>query len=105
MRKLSIIFLVLTILIFTVTGFASAEITVKDYMSLNFLDKQGYSTDTLKIVETNKAKTFGELPSGPVYKNKFHKAYRLMMNYIDPAQDDGYFGNHQIKMHPSPTGL
>jgi len=64
-----------------------------------------FSDDTLKIVETNKAKTFGELPPEPIYKNKFHKAYKLMMNYIDPAQDDGYFGNHQIKMHPSPTGL
>jgi len=105
MQKFSIMFLVSAIIVFTATGFAQAEITVKDYMSINFLDKQGYSDDTLKIVETNKAKTFGELPPEPIYKNKFHKAYKLMMNYIDPAQDDGYFGNHQIKMHPSPTGL
>lgn len=105
MQKFSIIFLVLTIIVFTATGFASAEITVRDYMSINFLDKQGYSDDTLKIVETNKAKTFGELPPQSVYKNKLHKGYKLMMNYIDPSEDDGQFGNHQIKMHASPTGL
>ena len=105
MHKISIMFLALTVICFSVANFANAEITVKDYMSINFLDKQGYSNDTLKIVETNKAKTFGELPPEPAYKNKLHKAYVLMMNYLDPSRDDGQFGNHQIKMHASPTGL
>jgi len=105
MRKFSLIVFGILFGILTICSVSKAEITVKDYMSIDFLDKQGYSPATLQIVEINKAKTFGETFPKPVYKNKCEEYYKKFMIYIDPAQDDGEFGLHEIKMVPSTTGL
>ena len=80
---------------------SKAEITVRDYMSYEFLDTQGYSKDMLRLVEINKAKTFGEELPSQLPSNKFKRAYRKVMTYIDPAEDSGDFGMRQIHIRPT----
>ena len=79
-------------------NFSKAEITVKDYMSYEFLTTQGYSDDMLRLVEINKAKTFGEEIPSQWPTNIVKRAYRKFMAYIDPADDYGDFGMHQIRV-------
>ncbi len=77
---------------------ANAEISVKEYMSYEFLDTQGYSGDMLKLVEINKAKTFGEKMPSHWSSNKIQRGWQKFWAYIDPAEDYGDFGSHDIKM-------
>ena len=71
---------------------------VKDYMSYEWMRTQGYSTDMLKLVEINKAKTFGEKIPQHWSQNKFRRGWQKFWAYIDPATDYGDFGEHDIKM-------
>ncbi len=82
--------------------FTKAEITVKDYMSYEFLDTQGYSPDMLRLVEINKAKTFGEELPSHWPTNPIARAYKKFMAYLDPAEDYGDFGMHDIYMQSTP---
>ena len=77
---------------------AKAEISVTDYMSYEFLDTQGYSGDMLRLVEINKAKTFGETIPSIWPTNKVARAWRKFWAYMDPAEDYGDFGEHEIKV-------
>ena len=102
MKKFLLLFLILFVSVFTFGNFAKAEISVKDYMSYEFLDTQGYSTDMLRLIEINKAKTFGEpLPAQFPQKNPLARAYKKTMAYIDPAEDQGDFGFHNIRIQHS----
>lgn len=102
MKRFSLLLLILFVSVFAFANFSNAEITVKDYMSYEFLDTQGYSTDMLRLVEINKAKTFGEpLPEQFPQKNFFARAYKKTMAYIDPAEDQGDFGFHDIRIQHS----
>ena len=86
-------------MIFTLTfcGIAKAEISVKEYMSYDFLDTQGYSGDMLRLVEINKAKTFGEKIPSIWPTNKIARGWMQFWAYMDPAEDYGDFGEHDIK--------
>lgn len=75
---------------------ANAEIRVKDYMSYEFMDTQGYSGEMLRLVEVNKAKTFGEELPSHWPSNPIARGYRKVMAYLDPADDYGDFGTHEI---------
>jgi len=96
MRKLFLLFAILTIFICGYSNSASAVITVEDYMSHDFLDKQGYSTDLLKLLELKKAQTFGETIPSDMPTNKWKRGWRKFWAYIDPAEDYGDFGMHDI---------
>lgn len=96
MKKIMLLFAVIML---GITGTARAEITVKDYMSYEFLDTQGYSGDMLRLVEINKAKTFGERIPSHWASNKIQRGWQKMWAYLDPAADYGDFGEHDIKMH------
>ena len=96
MKKTILLF---AIIMMGIAGMANAEITVKDYMSYEFLDTQGYSGDMLKLVEINKAKTFGERIPSHWSSNKIQRGWQKFWAYMDPAQDYGDFGEHDIKMH------
>ena len=75
-----------------------AEISVKDYMSYEFMDTQGYSGDMLRLGEINKAKTFGEKIPYHWSTNKVVRGWQKFWAYIDPADDYGDFGEHDIKV-------
>ena len=98
MKNLYILSFLVLIVTLCCTTFAKAEITVRDYMSYDFLDKQGYSQEMLRLVELNKAKTFGEEMPSQWPSNKFKRAYRKVMAYIDPADDSCDFGTHEINV-------
>ena len=97
MKKLFIIFAALFTFLFNI-NIASAEITIRDYMSYEFLNTQGYSPDMLRLVEINKAKTFGETLPNYWPSNPIKRAIRKFTAYIDPAEDYGDFGMHKIYM-------
>lgn len=101
MKKLIIIFCCILLTGFVFCTFSRAEISVKEYMSYEFLETQGYSPDTLRLVEINKAKTFGEELPDSLPSNKFKRAYRKVMGYIDPAEDTGDFGMRQLHFRPT----
>ena len=96
MKKFLFLFFALLALNMTTYQNANAEITVRDYMSYEFLDTQGYSPDMLRLVEVNKAKTFGETIPNYWPSNPIHRAVRKFTAYIDPAEDYGDFGTHKI---------
>ena len=97
MRKYLLLFCAFLLFGFT-TNAANAEITVKDYMSYEFLDTQGYSDDMLLLVEINKAKTFGEELPQQWPSNPLARWYKKFMAYLDPLADYGDFGRHEIRM-------
>ncbi len=100
-KKLIICCFVLALFI-GLADLAKAEIKVRDYMSYEFLDTQGYSADMLRLVEVNKAKTFGEELPSPWPTNPIARAYKKFWAYLDPATDYGDFGTHEIYSHSTP---
>ena len=72
----------------------------KDFVCMiyEFLSTQGYSPEMLRLVEVNKAKTFGEELPSSWPRNPILRGYKKFMAYIDPAADYGDFGSHQIYM-------
>ncbi len=101
MRKFIIAFCCVLLAGFAFCTSTRAEITVKDYMSYEFLDTQGYSPDMLRLVEINKAKTFGEELPDTLPSNKLRRAYRKVMAYIDPAEETGDLGMRKIHVRPT----
>lgn len=97
MRK-ALFISIFMLLAFVFTNVAKAEMHVTDYMSYEFMETQGYSHDMLRLVEINKAKTFGEkIP--PIWsRNIIVRGWQKFWAYVDPAQDYGDFGEHDIKV-------
>lgn len=85
------------------TGISSAYLYSGELSNVDTLREQGFSESTLQVVNTvsfhNKGKHRDEqrmiLPMRS--RNPFGRAYTAVKNYIDPAQDDGLFGEHQIE--------
>lgn len=98
MKKFIFLSILACIFCFSIGNISKGEIPVKDYMSYEFLDTQGYSDDMLLLVEINKAKTFGEELPEQWPTNPIKRAYKKIMSYLDPATDYGDFGRHEIKM-------
>lgn len=97
MKKILLLF-IFALFAASFCNLAKAEITVKEYMGYEFLDTQGYSKDMLRLVEINKAKTFGEKVPPIWPTNKVARGWMKMWAYLDPAQDYGDFGEHDIKI-------
>lgn len=63
--------------------------------NIELLRQQGYSESTLKVLDTNRSQT-----QRSNYKRQFARKgqtpYHYIKTYLDPYQDDNYFGEHQI---------
>ena len=76
--------------------------TERNVSSVDMLRRQGYSESTLKVVDTVKYSARGtngkyEKRFVPVAQNsKAGRSYTRLKNYVDPIQDDGDFGQHQV---------
>ena len=82
-------------------GASYAVMTDTQTTEIDTLRSQGYSESALRVIDTVKANNQG--PTGkyqkyftPKKSNIFGKAYSNVKNYVDTAQDDGKFGQHQI---------
>lgn len=83
------------------TGLSFAYINESKTSDVEVLKSQGFSDSALKIVDlvnTQQAGLDGKYVK--YYQPKKHKGlgkpYTRLKNYIDPVQDDGMFGEHQI---------
>lgn len=84
-----------------ITSKASAVIEVEEYMGDKFLPYQGYSTEMIRLVEINRAKTFAQPQPSHWPKSPGKRFIKKFYAYFDPAEDVGDFGNHDIKMQNS----
>ncbi len=81
-------------------GASNAAMTDSQTTDIEILRSQGYSETALRAIDAIKANNQG--PTGKYQKhftpkkNPFGNAYTKVKNYVDTAQDDGQFGNHQI---------
>lgn len=88
--------------IITITPCISyAFINESETSNIDVLRHQGYSESTLEVVDTAKYYNGGISKKNQRYfKTKEHrhlgKGYKYLKQYVDPAQDDGIFGEHQI---------
>ena len=90
----------LSLLLFTI-GIASAYYDENTLHNVDILKAQGYSDSTIQMVDVV---TNSNLGAGAkrrrIYKlkkeNPLKHAYTTLKNYVDPLQDDGAFGEHQI---------
>ena len=94
MKKLSVL---LGIIILS-SGISYAAINEDRTSDIDLLRNQGFSESTLQVVDT--AKFHDSNGRSNRYfkksKNKFGRGYSAIKTYIDPVQDDGLFGEHQI---------
>lgn len=82
-------------------GISFAAIEENDTADIDIMRSQGYSENALRVVDAIKANNQG--PTGR-YKRHFYdkksnflgRAYTRLKNYVDPAQDDHLFGEHEI---------
>ncbi len=97
MKKLLVLFGVLVF----VPAFSYAYIDESETSNMSTLKDQGFSLSTLEIVDTVK---YHNSDKNHRYQRQFNKkdhryfgkGYQYVKNYIDPIQDDGLFGEHQI---------
>ncbi len=85
-----------------ITTQANAVIDVEEYMGDNFLPYQGYSTEMIRLVKINRAKTFAQPQPNHWPKTPFKRAVKKFYAYFDPAEDVGDFGNHDTVMQTTP---
>ncbi len=89
---------------------ASAEITVNDYTSREYLKNYGYSDMAIEIVEITKGSVNGEkvvLPYDVKYQKKswLGKKMSRALDYIDPARDNHTFMREDLKFEPNVNDL
>lgn len=97
------IFLILVLLGFIAPSYAFlVESTTSD---VDVLKHSNYSESTLKIIDTIKTEnTYGFNPYSPAYQPIYPVTawdhtrmwYEKIKDWVDPMQDDGYFGHHEI---------
>ena len=103
-----IIGLLVAVACFALPSFA--EITPEQVIDGNYMYNSGYSETMVDMVNFSKATTKNEKyvsnrdkdlnKHGPVVRF-FHRVF----SYLDPAQDEGTFLDHDIKMYPTPDDL
>ena len=97
MKKLLVLFGVLVF----VPSLSYAYINESETSDIDVLCAQGYSVSTLQVVDTARYHNSGKNSKNKRYfrlkdNNKFGRAYTFVKNYLDPIQDDGRFGEHEI---------
>ena len=79
---------------------ASAEVSVKDTTSPEFIKNQGYSSEVSRLIEI-KTKD----PATPIAKegpSKIKRFGNYLLNVVDPAYEKkNTFGQHDINYSPS----
>ena len=88
------------------SGMSFGAINDNATSDIDLLRNQGYSESILEVVDTAKSHDSNGLT--PRYytsrgKNKLGRGYTSLKTYIDPVQDDGLFGDHQINFSNSWT--
>ena len=78
-----------------------AHIDESETSDIDTLRTQGYSESMLEVIDTVKSHNKGKNSKTQRYfRRKDHrslgKGYDYLKLYIDPIQDDGFFGEHQI---------
>ena len=96
MKKLSVLLGV--IILSTGVGFASMN--DNETSDIDLLRTQGFSESTLEVIDM--ARNHDSNNGYKRYytsrgKNKLGRAYSSIKKYVDPIQDDGRFGEHQIQ--------
>lgn len=79
-------------------GLTHAEVNEFETSNIDVLRSQGYSESTLRIVDkVNYQNKYGKnYQKRFVEKNAKKSPYTYIKLYVDPTQDDGKFGEHQI---------
>ena len=85
------------------TGISFGEIQEGTTSDIDNLRRQGFSESMLEVVDTaryhdSNGKTSRYFDRS---RNKLGRGYSSIKNYIDPGQDDGLFGDHQIQFSNS----
>jgi len=80
------------------TGMSLAVIDESKTSDIDSLRDQGFSESMLEIVDTVRYRNSNA--KVPRYfdksRNKMGRGYSSLKQYIDPCQDDGLFGEHQV---------
>ena len=88
----------------------SALASIGEYQTsdIDTLRYEGYSESMLQAVDTSKyhqtrgkSKRYFQSTSQTKSGKKLGRAYSYIKTYVDPAQDDGLFGEHQINFSNS----
>ena len=100
MKKLSVL---LGVIILS-SGISFASIDDNATSDIDLLRNQGFSESMLEVVDV--AKSHDSNNTSKRYytsrsKRKMGRAYSTIKTYIDPVQDDGLFGEHQINFSNS----
>ena len=87
-------------------GASFASINDNATSDIDLLRNQGFSESILEVIDT--ARNHDSNGVTPRYytsrsKNKLGRGYTSFKTYIDPVQDDGLFGDHQINFSNSWT--
>ncbi len=107
--KTKLFLLILGIAAMTVLP-ASAELTVEDITSREYVMNHGNSSTTADLIELQKASVNGDKADLPIYHKYDNKplVYRWVnrfFEYLDPAQDKGIFLREDTKFSPSVDDL
>lgn len=93
-----ILCLLLMSIISTTYGFCA--ISSRDMINSTYMKNQGYSKETVRIVDEQ---AFSPKKDKFANKNIAGKFWSQFNAYFDPAYDDGRFGYHDIKFKNSWT--
>ena len=94
----------------TIPAMAQAAISVDQVTNKEVMINNGYSQQTVDIVNVGKARATGQeyyTADEKAYQkqNKFLKFWRKLYVYTDPAAEDYSFYHHQTTTTPSYTDL
>ena len=86
--------------LFAVSGFVSAKVTVEEVRSNEYMTNEGYSQVMIQTVQ-KEAGTYNPKPT-----NKYQKFGFRLWKYIDPAAPEARDEvRHDIKMYPTYSDL
>ena len=78
------------------SGISFAAIEENSTADIDVLRSQGFSESALQIVDTVKFRNQGIGKYKKRFARKKESPYSTVKVYVDPIQDDGNFGEHQI---------
>ncbi|MCQ2788974.1 MAG: hypothetical protein MJ229_01215 [bacterium] len=90
-------YILISLIIFN-ANIAQAEVTVDEITSERYVRNHGYSAETYRLMNLQHAQIAGteaDVVPQPNRNRKF-SLIRKFFIYIDPALDDGKFGEHSV---------
>lgn len=86
-------FICLLVLTVVSASAGMCAISSRDMTNSVYLENQGYSSETIRIVNDQMFK-----PKSPkLDENRWSSFWQRLYAYIDPAHEDGMFGRHEIR--------